>query len=133
MYIKKGFFAVAMMATVFAVSATTIELEGKDKVVEKAREAVATNYDNNWKVFATSAAMVLEKGIALDEAKKWLDTSIQIKETSFNLELMGDYFMAKGESYKAMDYYVQSLITLKETSIDPNTDNLQAKIWKARG
>ncbi|MEM9324515.1 MAG: hypothetical protein AAGA85_02620 [Bacteroidota bacterium] len=133
MYIKRGLFAVALLATVYGVSATSIDLDSKDKVIKEAREAVATNYDNNWKVFAKSAQMVLERNVALDEAKEWIDASIQVKETPFNLELMGDYYLAKGDNVQAMDYYVQSLILLKETSIAPDTDGLQSKIWKARG
>ncbi len=133
MHIKKGLFAVALVATVLTAHATGPKLDNKDKVLEKARSAVASNYDNSWKVFAQSAQMVIAKKVALEEAKEWLEASILIKETPYNLELMGDYYYAVGENRQAMDFWVQSIILLKETAIAPNTEELQAKIWKARG
>lgn len=122
--------AVLVLLSTLAVQAG--DLSGKDKVLNKARKAVESNFDNNWKVFAQSASMVIEKGVGLEEAKSWLEASLQIQKTPYNLEVMGDYFLATGDNKSAIKYYYESLVLLKESTMDPDTENLQAKIWNAR-
>lgn len=130
MKIKTRILALAMLVTFASVNATS--LDGDEKVIAKARKAVERTQGNNWKVFATSANMVIEKKIALTEAKKWLDASMKIQETPFNLEIMGDYYRASGDNRKAMSYYVKSIVLLKTLSTNPKTERIQAKIWKSR-
>ncbi len=127
---KKSLLAVLVLLSAIVVNAHVYD--GKDKVLNKARKAVASNFDNSWKVFAQSASMIIEKEVALEEAKSWLDASLKIKKTAFNLEVMGDYFIAIGDKESAMEYYYESLLTLKATTLNPDTGQLQAKIWNAR-
>lgn len=105
---------------------------GKDKVAEKARAAVKNSSEGDWKTYALSAQMVIERKIALNEAKEWLEESLNVKETPFNLEIMGDYYMAAGQAKEAMTYYFKSMNLLKETTVEPNTDAIQQKLWDAR-
>ena len=127
---KKSLLAVLVLLSAIVVNANVYV--GKDKVLNKARKAVAGNYDNSWKVFAQSASMIIEQEVALEEAKEWLEASLQIQKTPFNLEVMGDYYFATGDKESAIEYYYESLLLLKETALDPDTGNLQAKIWNAR-
>lgn len=127
---KKSLLAVLVLLSAIVVNAHVYE--SKDKVLNKARKAVASNFDNSWKVFAQSASMVIEKDIALDEAKDWLETSLKIQKTPFNLEVMGDYYLAVGKKEAALEYFYESLLLLKTTTVDPDTGQLQAKIWNAR-
>lgn len=130
---KKSLLAVLVLLSAIVVHANVVNPNiGKDKVLNKARKAVASNFDNSWKVFAQSASMIIEEGVALEEAKSWLDASLKIQKTSFNLEVMGDYFFATGDKAAAIKYYHESLVLLKETTLDPDTGQLQAKIWKSR-
>ena len=132
---KKSLLAVLVLLSAFIVNADVAiksDFVGKDKVLNKARKAVASNFDNNWKVFAQSASMIIEEEVALEEAKAWLDASLKIQKTSFNLEIMGDYYFATGDKKSAIKYYHESLVLLKETNLNPDTGKLQAKIWKSR-
>lgn len=130
MKIKKSLVAVLVLLSAIVVNAEVYV--GKDKVLNKARKAVASNFDNSWKVFAQSASMVIEEDIALEEAKEWLEASLKIQKTPFNLEVMGDYYFAIGDKKSAIKYYYEGLLLLKENTLDPDTGKLQAKIWKAR-
>lgn len=127
---KKSLLAVLVLLSAIVVNAHVYD--SKDKVLNKARKAVASNFDNSWKVFAQSASMIIEKDIALEEAKEWLEASLKIQKTSFNLEVMGDYYLATGDKETAIKYYYESLLLLKETALNPDTGQLQAKIWNAR-
>lgn len=127
MKIRRSLLAVLVLLSAFAVNAS-----GKDRVLNKARKAVESNFDNNWKVFAQSASMVIERGVGLEEAKAWLETSLDIQKTPYNLEVMGDYFFETGDKKSAVKYYYESLVMLKASSLDPDTQALQAKIWKSR-
>ncbi len=127
---KRNLLAVLVLLSAFAVNAHVYV--GKDKVLNKARKAVASNFDNSWKVFAQSASMVIDQDIALEEAKEWLEASMKIQKTPFNLEVMGDYYIATGDKKTAIKYYYESLLLLKENTLDPDTGELQAKIWNAR-
>ncbi|MDW3193869.1 MAG: hypothetical protein R8G66_15965 [Cytophagales bacterium] len=135
---KKSLLAVLVLLSAIVVNANVANTNvanpnfGKDKVLNKARKAVASNFDNSWKVFAQSASMIIKEDVALEEAKSWLDASLKIQKTSFNLEVMGDYYFATGDKKSAIKYYHESLVLLKETTLNPDTGQLQAKIWKSR-
>ena len=127
---KKSLLAVLVLLSALVVNAHIYD--GKDKILNKARKAVASNFDNSWKVFAQSASMIIDKGVALEEAREWLEASLKIQKTPFNLEVMGDYYFATGDNKTAIKYYYESILLLKETTLNPDTGPLQAKIWKAR-
>ena len=130
MKMKRSLMAVLVILSALVASAHTYD--GKDRVLDKARKAVASNFDNNWKVFAKSASLVIGEGVGLEEAKEWLEASLSVQKTPFNLEVMGDYYFAIGDRNAAVKYYHQSLLLLKENNLNPDTGNLQVKIWKAR-
>lgn len=99
-----------------------------DKVTLKAREAVDKASPDDWYTYAKSAEKCLAKGVNLKEAAEWLDRSIEIKETAYNLELKGDYYRSNKLPDKALEYYVKSLKVGKKQDFDFDATAIQKKI-----
>ncbi|UII28143.1 hypothetical protein LVD15_06885 [Fulvivirga maritima] len=121
--------ALALIA-VFMMS-VSVMAASPDKTTEKAREAVSKAAPDDWYTLAESAEMCFKKGVNLKEAKQWLDTSLQIKESAFAHEVAGDYYMSYKLYEKAITSYVNSMKLLKQKDFYADTDALQAKIDKA--
>ena len=79
-----------------------------EKVVEKARYAVEQAAPDDWHTLAKSAAKCIRKGVNLKEAVTWLEQSLQIKRTFYNLEVQGDYFAGNQLPEKAVHAYAES-------------------------
>ncbi len=102
------FFAIAFLAV--AVSASSFAKNDRtDKTTEKAREAVQNASPDDWYTMAKSAKKCIDKGVNLKEASQWLDQSLAIKETSFNLKVKGDYYIQSKLPEKALEYYSKSI------------------------
>jgi len=103
-----------------------------NKTVSKARTAVEQASPDDWMTLAKSAQICFRKNVNLKEAASWIDRSLEIKESAFNLEVKGDYYAANNLSEKALEYYVASMI--KGMEEDPNFDSrpVQAKIVKVK-
>lgn len=80
-----------------------------DKITEKAREAVAEASPDDWYTLAQSAEKCLAEGVNLKEAAGWLDQSLAIKETPYNLKLKGDYYASNRLPDKAIECYSKSI------------------------
>ena len=102
--------------------------EKADKTTLKAREAVANASPDDWYTYAKSAEKCIKKGVNLKEASDWLDHSIDIKETAYNLELKGDYYKANRLPDKALKYYVKSMQVGKEENTNFDARDIQRKI-----
>ena len=70
--------------------------------------------------------------VNLREAADWIDQSLSIKETSYNLEVKGDYYFASNLHDEALTYYVRSMIKGMEETPGFDTRDIQAKIVKVR-
>lgn len=103
-----------------------------DKTTAKAREAVSTASPDDWETLAKSAGMCISKKVNLTEAKSWLESSLSIKESALGLEVEGDYYMVSKLYDKAINSYVKSMLLLKEKDFYADTEELQAKIEKAK-
>lgn len=66
----------------------------------------------------------------IKEASKWLDQSLDIAETAFNLELKGDYYNDNRLPDKVLEYYVRTMTKVKENDIRANVTHIQKKIAK---
>ena len=107
-----------------------------DKVTQKAREAVANASPDDWYTLAESAKKCMDNGVNLKEAAVWLDQSIAIKETSYNLKLKGDYYLSNRLPERALDYYSKSIRVGKLTDpsyMDADTQDKIVSIVKQRG
>ncbi len=99
-----------------------------DKTISKARQAVEQASPEDWLTLAESAEICFQKKVNLREAADWIDQSLSIKETSYNLEVKGDYYFASNRFEEALKYYVKSMKKgLEETRGFDNRD-IQAKI-----
>ena len=93
-----------------------------DRIVRQARQEVAAASADDWHTLATAAEKCLIKNVNQEEALVWLDKSIAIKETAYNLILKGDYQAANGLAEVALEYYSRSIRVGKLTN--PNYADL---------
>ena len=119
--------ALAMMLVI-----TAYAKENDDKVVEKARNAVENASPDDWYAYAKSAEMCIRKNVNMKEASEWIDKSISIKETAYNLEVKGDYYAKNQLPEKALEMYVRSAQIARESDINADTSGLQEKIAKLK-
>ncbi|MBL3654652.1 hypothetical protein [Fulvivirga sediminis] len=122
--------ALALIA-VFMMS-VSVMATSPDRTTEKAREAVSKAAPDDWETLAESAHMCFKKGVNLKEAKAWLDTSLEIKESALGHEVAGDYYMSNKLYEQAITSYVKSMKLLKQKDFYADTDVLQSKIDKAK-
>jgi hypothetical protein len=99
-----------------------------DRTTEKTREAVENASPHDWYTLAISAEKCFKKHVNLKQASEWLDQSIAIAETPFNLELKGDYFIDNKLPDKALEFYVRAMNVLKEKNGDADVRSIQKKI-----
>jgi hypothetical protein len=120
------FAALLIMATsLFAFQASAND----DKLVEKARTAVSSASPDDWHTLASWAEKCIKKGVNLKEASEWLDKSIAIRETAYNLSVKGDYYVANKLPEKALESYIRSL-ELGRTDENFDIEAVQNKITK---
>lgn len=100
----------------------------EDRTTEKTREAVENASPHDWYTLATSAEKCFKKKVNLKQASDWLDQSLDIAETPFNLELKGDYFIDNRLPNRALDYYVRAMNAMKESDGKADITKLQKKI-----
>ena len=87
----------ALLITFLGTSFTYagVNLDDKDsKSVIKARKAAENAAPDDWTTFAQSAALCIRKNTNMKEASQWIDKSLEIQETQYNLEVKGDYYKA---------------------------------------
>jgi hypothetical protein len=77
---------------------------------------------------AISAEKCFKKNVNLKEASEWLDQSLEIAKTPFNLELKGDYYNVNRLPDKALEYYVQAMNVLKENDGEADVSKIQKKV-----
>ena len=103
-----------------------------NKTVEKARLKVEEAAPDDWFTYAEAAQKCMKKKVNLKEAKTWLQKSLDIKETPYNLAVMGDYYHMNKLPEKALEYYVKSLRLGLEQDITYEDHVTHAKMMKAR-
>jgi len=101
-----------------------------DRTTEKTREAVENASPHDWYTLAVSAEKCFKKKVNLKQASEWLDQSLDIAETPFNLELKGDYFIENRLPDRALEYYVRAMNVMKEKNGEADVSNIQKKISK---
>ncbi len=128
---KFGKLITLSIALVFMVSISTFAKRNvDDKTVEKAREAVENASPDDWYTLAVNADKCFRRNVNMQEADKWLDRSIEIVETPYNMELKGDYYMKNRLPEKALNYYLKAMSLAKENNGNSDITELQKKISK---
>ena len=120
------------MAGMMLISTSTFAYGVKDKAVEKATAAVENAAPDDWKTLASQADFLIRKDAGLSSAKQWLEKSLEIKEDTYNLEVMGDYYMSSNLPAKAIAYYVKSIDKKREGNQTADTREIQEKVMAAR-
>lgn len=100
----------------------------EDKTTLKAREAVENASPDDWMAYAKSAEKCIKKNVNLKEAAEWLDKSIAIKETPYNLKVKGLYYEKNNLPKEALKYYVKSLRVGLQTDINYSDSETQLKV-----
>jgi len=122
----KKLLSVCLVAILLAPSITYAA--SGSKAEEKAREAVENAAPDDWFTLASSAEKLMKKRKNLEEANGWIDQSIEIKETAYNLALKGDYYMAKRLPENALEYFLRAMNVAKEENEGADLSNLQRKV-----
>lgn len=125
----KRFMMITWMFVFLGISAVTIARDGKeDKIINKYKVIVANTSPDDWYTLAESADMCLKKNINRKEIYKWLEQSLSIKETPYNLEVKGDYYRINNLPEKAGKCYLKAIQLGTENDSNFDIKNLQAKI-----
>ena len=133
--IRKSTIAVVLsfcMLSILMSTAAIAKDSGSNKTVEKARKAVNQASNDDWMTYAESAEKCIKKNINLKEAGEWLDRSLAIKETAYNLKVKGLYYEKNNLPEKALEYYVKSLKVGIENDITYEDLQTQAKVVTLR-
>ena len=129
-------FTASLLSVLFlstSVMATALKVDDKknNKIVLKARAAVEEASPDDWHTLAESADKMFQKKLNLKEAASWIDRSLEIKETAYNLEVKGDYYVINKLPEEALKYYVKS-IALGQRDASFNAGRVQDKIMKIK-
>jgi len=103
-----------------------------DKTTEKARAMVEKAAPHDWECYAKAAKMCIKKSVNLQEAKEWIDTSLEIKDSALGNEVAGDYFMSNKLYNEAIKYYVKSMLIIKDGDFYADTSQIELKIETAK-
>lgn len=100
-----------------------------EKIVSKNREAIENAAPDDWYTLASCAKKCLDRNVNCKEVSTWIDKSLDIKETTYNLEVKGDYFVANKLNDEALKCYIKAM-TLASENNNFKTEDLQRKIAK---
>ena len=119
-------FSAALACTVSLSSFANGNNDGK--VIEKARDAVENAAPDDWYTLAINADKCFKRNENMAEASRWLDRSIAIIETPYNMELKGDYYVKNKQPKKALAFYVKAMKMAKENHGDADITEIQKKV-----
>ncbi|HYE65793.1 MAG TPA: DUF2911 domain-containing protein [Pyrinomonadaceae bacterium] len=91
--------------------------------LEKARAAIAAAKPDDWRTPLQAANFSFQNKVNRDEAMKWLDQSIKIKETYGNLGLKARVLAEMGNTAEAISLAEKAIAVGK--AADPKTDTSQ--------
>jgi hypothetical protein len=121
-----GFFMLLLLSS---VSLNVHSSDGKNsKILNKHRQIVQESAPDDWYTLASSAATCLKKDIVNKEVAEWIDRSLKIKKTAYNLEIKGDYYMKTKLPEKAGEFYLEAMRMGLEEDSNFDASGLQEKI-----
>jgi hypothetical protein len=105
--------------------------DGKnEKILNKNREIINNSAPDDWYTLASCAKSCLKKNVLNKEVAEWIDRSIEIKKTSYNLEIKGDYYIINKLPDKAGEYYLEAIRVGFDEDKNFDSSKLQSKIAK---
>ncbi len=103
----------------------TFKVGTVDKVLAAARKAVAEAKPDDWRTPYRAAAFCLDNNVNLPEAKAWLDKSIAVKETMYNLTGKARMLAIEGKKSDAIALARKAIAVGK--AADPKADTSMAE------
>jgi hypothetical protein len=91
----------------------------------KAKEAVAAAKPDDWRTPATAARYLYDNKIALDDAAKFLDRSLAVKETFGNLALKARVLAGQGDRKGAVVRGEKALAAAKTADPKPDAEAIE--------
>ena len=128
---NKSIFTLLLVASL-TVSNAFAAHANNEKIITKARAAIENASPDDWETYAKSAEVCIAKNINMKEASKWLDHSLSVKKTTYNLKVKGDYYLKNKLPVKAMEKYLEAIDIGKAKDFYFDTSELQGRIGKAR-
>ena len=111
------------------VSLNVHSSDGKNsKILNKYRDIVEESAPDDWYTLASCAEQCLKKNIVTKEVDEWINKSLKIKRSSFNLEVKGDYYMKNKLPKKAGEFYLEAIRVGLEEDKNFDSSGLQSKI-----
>jgi hypothetical protein len=118
-----------MVLLVCGVSLYAYSSDGKSgKILTKNRDIVRESAPDDWFTLASCAEQCIKKNIVNKEVAEWIDKSLEIKKSSYNLEIKGDYYMKNKLPSKAGEFYLEAIKVGLEEDKNFNYSDLQSKI-----
>ena len=125
----KRLMMITWILVLVGISPSLMARDGKeDKIINKYKEVIENSSPDDWYTLAKSADMCLRKNINRKEVANWLEQSLAIKETPYNLEVKGDYYRINHLPEKAGQYYLRAIQLGSEMESGFDTKALQTKI-----
>ncbi len=98
----------------------TFKVNTVDKVLTSARKAVAEAKPDDWRTPYRAAAFCLDNNVSLDQARDWLEKSIAVKETMYNLTGKARLLALEGKKADAISLAKKAIAVGK--AADPKAD-----------
>jgi hypothetical protein len=98
----------------------TIKVDTVDRVLASARKAIAEAKPDDWRTPYRAAAFCLDNNVNLGDAKAWLDKSIAVKETMYNLTGKARLLAMEGKKADAVALAKKAIAVGK--AADPKAD-----------
>lgn len=128
----KNLLKLSTMIMIMGLCSVVLARDGKeDKIINKYQEVINNSAPDDWYTLAESADICLKRNINRKEVASWIDKSLSIKETPYNLEVKGDYYMLNNLPKKAAEYYVKAVQMINEQEPNKDISDLQEKIADA--
>jgi hypothetical protein len=120
------FFMILLLS---GVSLYVYSSDGKSgKIMAKYRDIVQESAPDDWHTLASCAEQCIKKNIVNKEVAEWIDKSLEIKKSSYNLEIKGDYYMKNKLPEKAGKFYLEAIKIGLEEEKNFDSSGLQTKI-----
>ena len=118
-----------MVLLLCGTSLYAYSFDGKsDKILTKNGDIVKESAPDDWYTLASCAEHCIKKNIVNKEVAEWIDRSLEIKKSSYNLEVKGDYYMKNKLPEKAGEFYLEAIKIGLEEDRNFNYSGLQSKI-----
>lgn len=106
--------------------------KSESRAVQKARAMVEEAAYHDWFTLAKAAerCIVIDKN--LKEAYDWLAQSVEIRETVYNLTVLGDYYLKNDLPREAINSYLKALGMGRREIEDFDGRQLEQKVWVVR-